>query len=241
MPTPLDRDALLSAFDAAQARLEADPIFGHDANAPFAAGEVRALLKSAPGTFEALFGETLQGMIQSVRYAGLVAVAGLSADAGANFEVERLEAGDDDVVFYPGDLSVAGDAENGGIVVAAGDLRIGGSYLGAALGYSLLAAGGTLTLCHAMTAGEILAGDGLNASGLVYLHHNDYSCVLPRVRARALAQDDHYDAIGVLDVAEHQRAFPDEPLLARLFGEHAVIPAGDDPYEALWAMMTSPA
>jgi hypothetical protein len=114
MPTPLDRDALLSAFDAAQARLEADPIFGHDANAPFAAGEVRALLKSAPGTFEALFGETLQGMIQSVRYAGLVAVAGLFADAGANFEVERLEAGDDDVVFYPGDLSVAGDAETAG-------------------------------------------------------------------------------------------------------------------------------
>lgn len=84
--------------------------------------------------------QSRHGMIQSVRYAGLVAVAGLFAGAGANFEVERLEVGDDDVVFFPGDLSVAGDVENGGIVVAAGDLRIGGQLPGRGAG--LLAAGG---------------------------------------------------------------------------------------------------
>ena len=53
------------------------------------------------------------------------------------------------------------------------------------MSYSLLAVGGVAKVKHVTTSGEVIVGEALEASGVVQFAYNDYSAVLPALRAHA--------------------------------------------------------
>jgi hypothetical protein len=187
---------LLAAFEAVRADLDRDVLFG---KGRYTTAALAALLgKGSDKNLGALFGDTLQGMIQSARYRGIKVVHHMLRDVTTTERRPSLAIAKGDSVVIEGNLRVDGNVDNSGILVVTGDLEIGGNYLGPMFGYSLAAVGGSIRVTHLSASGEVIAGGGLEASGIVHLVYNDYSSVLPVVRAKALVIEDNFPVLGTV-------------------------------------------
>jgi hypothetical protein len=219
----VDREKLLATLASIAPRLAADPMFAKESNAPFDAAELAGYFRRATGTLGDLFGDTLQGMIQSVRYGALQVVRELYRDdkQAAITTKPALEIEPDKSLAVIGDLVVEGDLVNHGVLVVTGDLTVSGAYLGAAFDYSLAAVGGTLRARDVSASGEILVCERLEANRVVHLFYNDYSSILPVVKAKALVIDDNFPALGTVDAELRIRGAPTDEQLRAIFGASA--------------------
>ncbi len=227
----LSRDRLVQTLVAIAPRLAGDPMFKNESNAPFDAAELERYFATADGvTLGHLFGETLQGMIQSVRYSALHVVRELFRDDKQATITTKpaLQIDQGGTIAVVGDLVVEGDLVNDGVLVVTGDLTIGGAYIGPPFDYSLAAVGGTMRARDVSTSGEILVGERLEADRVIHLLYNDYSCVLPTVKTRALVIDDNFPALGTVEADVQIDGIPSDEQLRSLFGAAADKLAEDD-------------
>jgi len=202
MPT-VDKYQVHELYADLRVRLAKDPLFA-------AGGELETLdrrVAQLPDTIQQLFGETLQGGSVVYRYGGLLLATELVRRFGPNqrFTYDgALAAEQGEILFYGGDLRVAGDLLLGeqAMVVVAGDLDIEGSFVGSAAGYSLLGVGGAMTAHGVMTAGELIVAQRLAVRDVVYLH-GEGAALAPAVRARVLVENARRDALGKVNAEEH--------------------------------------
>ena len=226
------REELIATLARIAPRLAADPIYANESNAPFDAAELERYFETIDGrtTVAHLFSETLQGMIQSVRYSGLLVVREIFRDDKQALLTTKpslvLRLGQSLVVV--GDLVVEGDVENDGILVVTGDLTIRGAYLGPTFDYSLVAVGGTMSAGDVSSSGEILVGDRLEARRVIHLLYNDYSSILPIVKAEALVIEDNFPALGTVEVELRIDDTPTAEQLRTIFGANAAVEREDD-------------
>ena len=226
------REELIATLARIAPRLAADPIYANESNAPFDAAELERYFETIDGrtTVAHLFSETLQGMIQSVRYSGLLVVREIFRDDKQAMLTTKpalvLRLGQSLVVV--GDLVVEGDVENDGILVVTGDLTIRGAYLGPTFDYSLVAVGGTMSVGDVSSSGEILVGDRLEARRVVHLLYNDYSSILPSVKAQALVIEDNFPALGTVETELRIDGTPTAEQLRAIFGANAAVEREDD-------------
>jgi hypothetical protein len=187
---------LLAALEEMRADLDRDVWFG---KGRYTTAALALLLgKGSDTNLGALFGDTLQGMIQSARYGGIKAVRHMLRDVATKESRPSLAIAKGESVVVEGDLRVDGNVDNAGILVVTGDLEIGGNYLGPTFSYSLVVVGGWIRVQHLSASGEVIAGGGLEATGVVHFIYNDYSSVLPVVRAKALVTEDNFPVLGAV-------------------------------------------
>jgi hypothetical protein len=125
-------------------------------------------------------------------------------------------------VVVEGDLHVDGNVDNDGILVVTGDLEIGGNYLAPAFSYSLVVVGGWIRVKHLSAGGEVIAGGGIEATGVVHFTYNDYSSVLPVLRAKALVVEDNFPVLGTV-TAERVNGRVTDAQLEAWFGAVPVV------------------
>ena len=224
---PLDAAAFHRAFERCRPLLESDPMLLPPQRKSFSVDALTRFLTPLPTTVEALFADTLQGMSEAYRYAGLRIVSAMVEPARLDsVALDALVVKSREPTFFPGHVHVHGNVENASILVVAGDLTIDGTYYGGP-NYSLLAVGGAVRVGNVATQGEILVGTRLESRGVVYLHYNDYSCMIPDLRARAVVQEDRSDSFGA--VTGERYLSTDRRTLRAIFGQDAdVEPADED-------------
>jgi hypothetical protein len=218
--TQVDLEKLAETLAAISPRLAADPMFANEACLPFDANELAGYFTKASGDLGELFGDTLQGMIQSVRYAALHVVREVYRDdkAAAITTKPALELDQEGTLAVIGDLVVDGDLVNNGVLVVTGDLTVRGAYLGPPFDYSLAAVGGTMRARDVSTSGEILVGERLEASRIVHLLYNDYSSILPVLKTKALVIEDNFPALGTVEAEMQIDGSPSDEQLRAIFG-----------------------
>lgn len=210
MPT-IAKNNVHELYAELRPRLAADPLFSGSGNLE----QMDRYMARLPNTVETLFGETLQGDAEAYRYAGVLLAAELVRRYAASQVFTHdgpLRVGDGDVLFYRGDLRVAGDLVLGdqAVVVVAGDLDVEGNVVGGAWDYSMLGVAGAMTARNVMTMGELLAGQRVTVSDAAYFYRNDYTAVAPAIRARVLVENDRLNAFGKISADEQ---------IAELLGE----------------------
>ena len=217
---------LLASLAEIRDALDADPMLGKITTA-----HLELLLARGPDDDLAkLFGDALQGMAQGARYGGIKVAHRLHHAASVLHRHPTLSIARGQRRTIVGDLYVEGDVANAGILVVTGNVEIGGSYIGPTAAYSLLAVGGVAKVRHVSTSGEVIVGEALDASGVVHVVYNDYSAVLPVVRAHALVIEDNFPVLGEVTVAhrfDRTRSVTGDDLLA-LFGKREPAADGDD-------------
>jgi len=221
-------ERLLAALAEIRPELEADALF-HEGG--FSMAKLEGLLSRGPDDdLATLFGDTLQGMIQGARYGAIKAVRQLYRAAGTLHTRPAMSIREGHTEVFIGSLRVHGDVENDGILIVTGDLEVRGRYIGPPYTYSLVAVGGVMRVRHASASGEIIAAGGIEANGVVHLSYNDYSSVLPRVRARALVTEDNFPVLGNVEVATRIDGFETSDAdLQALFGDAATSLADGEP------------
>jgi hypothetical protein len=202
MPT-VDKYQVHELYADLRVRLARDPLF-------ISAAELETLdrrVAQLPDTIEQLFGDTLQGGSVAYRYAGVLLATELVRRFGPNqrFTYDgALAAEEGEILFYGGDLRVAGDLVLGeqAMLVVVGDLDVEGSFIGSAAGYSLLGVGGAMAAHGVMTAGELIVAQRLAVRDVVYLYGQG-TALAPAVRARVLVENDRRDTLGRVSAEEH--------------------------------------
>src|SRR5205085_9328160 len=110
------REQLSARLAEIAPRLAADPLYRNEANAPFDAAELDRYFATVfeGATLGDLFGEILQGMIQSVRYSALHVVRELFRDDKQATITTKpsLQIAQGDTLAVVGDLIVEGDLDN---------------------------------------------------------------------------------------------------------------------------------
>jgi hypothetical protein len=226
-PAIVTVDGLFAAVAKLAPQLRADPMFRHSSNAPFDIDELEGHFAKAGTDLGQLFADTLQGMIQSVRYAAIQVVRELFASK-AKTTRPGFKLAQGDTLAVVGDLTVNGDLENDGVLVVTGNLTVKGAYIGPAFDYSLAAVGGIMRARDVSSSGEIIVGRHLEATRLVHLLYNDYSSVLPTVKARALVIEDNFPALGTIVAPLQLNELPSDDQLREIFGAAAVDGLADD-------------
>lgn len=200
---PWDVDELRAAAQGTLMSMAADLLFFAGADeSGVSFEELSRRFLEVPSSAE-LFCEWLEGS-EAYRYAGLRLLVEALAEPEAPLQVLQGPWHVDSVVVVATKLRVDGDLviDDGGVLLALGDLEVTGTLIADPHDYTLVG-GPRLQMKNLLSGGELLALREIVVEESALLSGARYSCRAPMMRADTLVDFERSNVFAVMDVANH--------------------------------------